>query len=139
MANEKSIPPVDDVGVRGVEALKSAASGWKAIQAGKTVSRQERIIKEREEKAARIREGKPLTEENNFKPGDDELYNEAPTMKRLMENYKQKAKVEGTKKVFNGPANMVVLKLIDLFEKGKPTIVGCEESGFNTYKLTYLG
>jgi hypothetical protein len=51
MANEKSIPPVDDVGVRGRDALKSAASGWKAIQAGKNISRQERIIKEREEKA----------------------------------------------------------------------------------------
>lgn len=142
MSNEQRPPmertkvDVDDMKVRGVEALRSASKGWKQMIGGNKESRQERIIKEHQQKVETVKSGKPLTEENNYRPGDEDVYSEEPpSTRQLKESYKQTI-VE--KKMFNGTADQVVMKLSILFEKdAKTQLLGIEESGFNTYKITY--
>lgn len=142
---EKARPMPEDMNKRGVEALRSANRGWKDIQSGNKETRRQRLMREQQERAHAIKNGQnPDAEEDNWKPGDDDTYyaaGEGPSMRNLMETHKRMQKQNAQKRFFEGPAEMVALKLVQLFEsakKVKPEIVSVEESGFNTYKVTYL-
>jgi hypothetical protein len=142
---EKARPVIDDVGTRGVDALRSASKGWQQMMNGNKETRRQRIIREQHERAQAIREGRnPDAEEGGWKPGDDETYyaaGEAPDMRKLMENHKRMQKKNAQKRFFEGTPELVALKMVQLFESAKqmkPEIVSVEESGFNTYKVTYI-
>lgn len=133
---KQSIPtPPDDLKLRGLDALRSASQGWKQIASGKKETRQERIIKENQERSAAIKSGKNPNEVHGYRPGDEDTYSEVPSSRQLKESYKQSA---ANRKIFNGTADQVALKLVVLFEKeSKVKILKVEQSGYNTFKMTY--
>jgi len=141
---EKARPMPEDMNKRGIDALRSANRGWQEIRNGNKESRRERLLREQTERARAIKRGEDPDSENNWKPGDDDTYyqsGEAPSLRNLRENHKRMQKENAQKRFFEGPSEMVVLKLVQLFEnakKSKPEIVSVEESGFNTYKVTYI-
>lgn len=137
---EKARPIEDDLAKRGVEALRSAKSGWQNIRSGTKETRKQRILRESQERSAAIREGRN-PDENNWKPGDDDTYAEPPSMRKLMESHNKLQQKNLNKRSFEGTPELVILKMVSLFENAKsqrPEIVSVEESGFNTYKVIFI-
>lgn len=128
-----------------IEDMRKAMNGWKQLQQGKPLSRSERIIKEQEEKAQRIKNGQPLNEEGGYKPGQD-ASSEQFSMKRAKEFLTKMNEQKRAQKVYKGSAEQCMLKIASLmgslaedgkqFEKGKVMMV--EQAGFGQYKLTYM-
>ena len=124
---------------------KKLVGGWQNMQKGKQLTRQERLIKEQEEKAQRIKNGQPLNEEGGYKPGQDES-SEQFSMKRAKEFLTKMNEQKRAQKIFKGNAEQCMLKMASLmgslaedgrkFEKGKVMMV--EQAGFGQYKLTYM-
>lgn len=124
---------------------KKLVGGWHAMQQGQKLSRNERLIKEQEEKAQSIKSGKPLNEENGYKPGQDEGSDQF-SMKKAKQFIQQLTEQKRSQKTFKGSADQCMLKIASLmgslaedgqkFEKGKVLMV--EQAGFGQYKLTYM-
>jgi hypothetical protein len=128
--DKPTAPISDDLKLRGKDALRSASQGWKQIASGKKESRQTRIIKENQERFS----GNVKNEQVGFRPGDD-APSELPTNRQLKESYKQ---ATVNKRVFNGTADQIALKMVVLFEnEQKVKIMKVEQSGYNTFKMTY--
>lgn len=143
---------MDDIikptGQGGTENTRKLVSGWKDIMAGKTMSRQERIIKEQQEKAQKIKSGVPLTEDTNYKPGQDDAPSEPMSLREMRKTINKMNEQKRVQKTFKGSAEQCIIKICSLlgtttpdepgrkFERGK--ILTVEEAGFGQYKVTYL-
>jgi hypothetical protein len=118
--------------------------GWDAIRKGQQMSRQERIIKESEDKAGRIKQGLPAEKQDeNYKPGDEEGSGEA-NFRKMREHVNKMNKVNVQSKTFKGNAQLCMLKLTVLFCGDDDTaavsnleILKVEEAGFGVFKITY--
>lgn len=121
----------DDVGTRGVDALRRASNGWKEIISGKRKTTRQSVMNENRQKES-------SGQENNWKPGDDDNPSDEVSMKKLMESHKKMQRRNSQIYVFENTDKLVLLKLCQLFEEHNPEIVSIEESGFNTYKLKYI-
>jgi len=143
MTEEKLITPS---GMGATDETRKVRSGWEAMQQGQRMSRQERLIKEQQERAQQIKSGKPLNEDQNYKPGQEDQSGEF-SMKRARDHMKTLLEQKKVQKQYKGSADQCILKITSLLgglkdedniraEKGKILMV--EEAGFGLYKVTYM-
>jgi hypothetical protein len=134
-------------GAGGSEASRKLVDGWRKIASGNAPSRNERIIKENQERTS----GKPQVD-NNYKPGDEDTNGEFNARKAKMHMQKL-TEQKRSQMVFKGSATQVAMKLNILTEgveadpdTGRKAIPGgkkvkvidCEDIGMGQFKLTYL-
>lgn len=131
---------------------RKVVGGWHAImegrQQGKNAKevRQERILKEQEDKAA----GK-TSQDTNFKPGDDEA-SDGFSLRKAKQHMQKLMEQKQSQRTFQGNAQQIALKL-QLLTEGNPDaalgdkvskgghtvkVISCEGVGLGTYKLTFL-
>ena len=133
-------------GQGGTLETKKLVGGWNAMKNGNVLSRQERLIKEQEEKAQRIKSGKPAVEQdNNYKPGQDGDSTEF-SVKNARKFIQTLTEEKKTQRVFKGSSEQCIMKIglllggiqneSGISQKGKILLV--EEAGINQYKITYI-
>lgn len=140
---------ITPTGSGGSEETRKAVSGWKAIQQGKRESRQERIIKEQEERAERIKQGLPAEKENGYRPGEDAPSDEF-SLRRMKEATKKLVTKQMQTREFKGTPEQCINKLVLLFNgiedpstgkiRNKPNnlqIVEVVEAGFGVYRIKF--
>jgi hypothetical protein len=128
------------------EATRKAVGGWKAMQQGNGLTRQQRILKEQEDRAQRIREGKPAEktpDEEGYKPGSDDSSGEF-NARRAKQFLNEMTKKNTEAKTFKGTPALCCAKLAMLFcgdediaPKSNLKIIKVEEAGFGIFKITY--
>jgi len=134
-------------GSGGSNETRKVMSGWKSMQNGNTSTRQDRIIKEQQDRAQKIKNGQSLNEEDTgYRPGQDGASGEfsIKNAKKFIQNMNEQKKTE---KVFKGNADQCLLKIGYLtggvksdtgatVQRGKILLV--EEAGISQYKITYI-
>lgn len=137
-------------GMGASEESRKVVSGWNAIKNrgnAPTQTRQERLIKEQQERAEMIRKGiDPNKVESGFKPGSDNASGEF-SMRDAKKFLNEKYQAQRAQKVFKNTPELCLIKIGYLLgtiqpddgsktESGK--ILKVEEAGFGQYKVTYI-
>lgn len=145
---------LDDVGVRGEDATRKAMKGWNAIQARAAKSEEEREISRKKAEYLAEKERKKMMQEHGYDHAQSprqpqvlmEEEDQEATTRRLMQATKQMQQSQQAQKFFEGPAELVMLKLATMFEgdaengvkPSNPKIIKVSEAGLNRYKVTYI-
>jgi hypothetical protein len=125
-------------GAGGSEEAKRVVGGWNAIKDKNRETRAQRILRESNEKAERVKQGLPAEKDTSFRPGEDEASGEF-NMRRAREAAQNMVKKTTAKQTFVGSADMVCLKVVTLCEEKKNVqILGIEEAGFGNYRVSYI-
>jgi len=131
------------------DQTRKVSNGWRAIKDGGRESRQQRILREQQEKVERVKNGLPAEKENGFRPGEEEVSGEF-SLRRMREATQKLVKTTMQKREFVGSPDQCIMKLVMLFNgtedadgrkttpKSTPQILSVDESGFGKYKITYI-
>lgn len=107
------------------EQSRKAVNGWRQILSGEKTPNKKNDINEQKN-------------EDVYKPGEEESSSEV-SIKKLMESHKKMQNKESQTMIFNGTADLIALKLVQLLENNsKIELLSAEESGVNTYKIKYI-
>ena len=116
---------------------KKVVGGWDQIRNGQRESRQQRILRESQEKAERVRQGLPAEKQTGFLPGQ-EPQSEEFSLKKMKEHMRLMTESKKAQMVFKGNSELCMTKLVTLFEDGgKANVISVEEAGFGVYKITF--
>lgn len=140
---------INPSGEGGSSEAKRTVGGWKAMQEKKTgnpsapvESRQQRLIRESEEKAYNLKHG-IKQREGGYRPGEDAPNGEF-NMKRAKDAIRLLTEAKKTQKVFKGKAELCMTKMSMLFNGDDEiaaarnlVIVKVEQAGFTDWKITY--
>jgi hypothetical protein len=129
---------------------KKTVGGWRAVQQKQKGSegapvetRQQRLLRESQEAAERVKKGLPAKSDDNYKPGDEENNGEF-NMRRAKQFLAESSNVQKVQKKFKSKADLCMLKLSILFCGDDDTqaaknlkIVKVEDKGYGNFEITY--